>query len=55
MSKPIPDTTKIAVPLPPEEDIRQAMGEKHKPDVLNVTKMPLETSDKIGSSTSPLG
>ena len=45
MSKPIPYTTKIAVPLPPEEDIKHAMGEKYKPDVLNVTKMLAGTGD----------
>ena len=45
MSKPIPYTTKIAVPFPPEEDIKQAMGEKYKPDVLNVTKMLAGTGD----------
>ena len=37
MSKPHPYTSKIAIPLPSEEDVKQAMRESYKPDVLNVT------------------
>ena len=45
MSKPIPYATMVAVPLPPEEDVRKAMGETYKPDMLNVTKMLAGTGD----------
>ena len=45
MSKPTPYVTRIAVPLPPEADVRKAMGESYKPDVLNVTKMLAGTGD----------
>lgn len=45
MSKPAPYTTKIAIPLPSEEDVRKAMADKYKPDVLNVTKMLAGTGD----------
>lgn len=45
MSKPTPYATKIAIPLPSEDVVRQAMGQNYKPDVLNVTKMLAGTGD----------
>ena len=45
MSKPLPYTTKLTIPLPSEEDVRNAMGDKYKPGVLNVTKMLTGTGD----------
>ena len=45
MSKPTPYATKVAIPLPAEEDVKNAMGESYKPDVLNVTKMLTGTGD----------
>ena len=39
MALPIPNGTRIAIPLPPEDEIRSALGEKYNPDALNVTKM----------------
>ncbi len=45
MSKPTPYATKLAVPLPPEEDVKLAMGESYKPDGLNVTRMLAGTGD----------
>ena len=45
MGKPTPYVTKVAVSFPPEEDVRQAMGDSYKPDGLNVTKMLAGTGD----------
>ncbi len=45
MNKPTLYATKVAVPLPSEEDVRKAMGETYKAEVLNVTKMLTGTGD----------
>ena len=45
MSKPTPYATKVAIPLPGEDDVKRAMGDTYKPDVLNVTKMLTGTDD----------
>lgn len=45
MSKPTPYITNIDIPLPPETEVRKVMGDKYKPDVLNVTKMLSGTGD----------
>lgn len=45
MSKPLPYSTKITIPLPSEQDVRQAMGEQYKSETLNVTKMLTGTGD----------
>ena len=45
MGKPTPYATKIAIPLPPEDVVRKAMGETYKPETLNVTKMLTGTGD----------
>ena len=45
MSKPAPYTTNVAISLPAEDDVKRAMGDKYKPDVLNVTKMLTGTGD----------
>ena len=45
MSKPQPYSTKIAIPLPPEQEVIKAMGEQYKPETLNVTKMLTGTGD----------
>lgn len=45
MSKPTPYITKVSIPLPPEEHIERVMGEKYKPEMLNVTKMLTGTGD----------
>lgn len=45
MSQPTPYATKVAIPLPAEDDVKKAMGDKYQPDVLNVTKMLTGTGD----------
>ncbi len=45
MSKPVPYTTEVSIPLPAEDDVKKAMGESYKPDALNVTKMLTGTED----------
>ncbi|TPG16741.1 carboxymuconolactone decarboxylase family protein [Sphingomonas koreensis] len=45
MNKPTGYTTKAGVPFPSEEDIRRAMGDKYRPETLNVTKMLAGTGD----------
>jgi hypothetical protein len=49
----------VTVPLPSEQTVQQMMGESYDPErpslFLNGCRVPLETTDKVGTRTSPLG
>ena len=53
MSAPSAHKQSVVVPLPSDDDIRAVIGMLSL--FLNATRTPLETTDKIGNRTSPLG
>lgn len=50
MSAPSAYRQSVAVPLPSDGDVRAVIGQDY-----DATRVPLETTDKVGSRTGPLG
>lgn len=51
MSGPEPYTSHVAIPLPPDDDIRRTLGQDYDPDkALNVVKMFAGTGDMCGAT-----